>query len=132
MMELRNQSIGAKQLPSQFLELGAMLAHKPIQAIGDSNVMLAHKQTSKNLLTLNQNLTLIQNLIRNLNPIPNINSKSNSELDSKNFITKSYNISSLNIPPEDLLRCKFHIDGQAVVLLIDTSATISDINKDKI
>lgn len=45
---------------------------------------------------------------------------------------KSYNISSLNTPPENLLHCKFHIDGQPITLLVDTGAAISVISKNKI
>lgn len=51
---------------------------------------------------------------------------------AKKEITNSYNISSLNIPPENLLHCKFHIDGQPVTLLVDTGAAISVINKQKV
>lgn len=65
----------------------------------------------------------------NSNPNSNPNSKSNSISESN---SKSYTISSLNIPPENLLHCKFHIDGQPVTLLIDTGAAISVIRKDKI
>lgn len=43
-----------------------------------------------------------------------------------------YNISSLNVPPENLLHCKFYVDGEPVTLLVDTGAAISIINKNKI
>lgn len=46
--------------------------------------------------------------------------------------TPEYNISSLNVPPENLLHCKFHVDGEPITLLVDTGAGISVINKDKI
>lgn len=47
-------------------------------------------------------------------------------------ITESYKIQSLNVPPENLLHCRFHVDGQPLVLLIDTGAAISVIRKNKI
>lgn len=51
---------------------------------------------------------------------------------SKIKITKSYNLSSLNVPPENLLHCKFHINGQPITLLVDTGAAISIIKKENI
>lgn len=61
----------------------------------------------------------------------NHRSKNNPEA-SQGSSSKSYNIQSLSIPTENLLHCKFHVDGQPLVLLIDTGAAISVINKDKI
>lgn len=58
--------------------------------------------------------------------------KSKTKPNPKSNNSKSYNIKSLNIPPENLLHCKFHANGQPLVLLIDTGAAISVIKKDKI
>lgn len=58
-------------------------------------------------------------------------SKSTFKLQDKP-VTESYNIKSLNIPPENLLHCKFHVNGQPLTLLIDTGAAISVIRKDRI
>lgn len=58
--------------------------------------------------------------------------KSKSKTHFKKTETKSYKISSLIIPPENLLHCKFHVDGQPVTLLVDTGAAISVISKNKI
>lgn len=79
---------------------------------------------------------------RTLKSTPKQNSRPNYKSKSKlkrkgpqkpNFLeSKSFNISSLNIPPENLLHSKFHIDGQPVVLLIDTGAAISVLRKDRI
>lgn len=55
------------------------------------------------------------------------NQQVNQILDS-NEIT----ISTLNIPPDQLLHCKFHIEGQPITLLVDTGAAISVLHSDKL
>lgn len=44
----------------------------------------------------------------------------------------SFIISPVNVPPENLLHCTFHIEGNPVTLLIDTGAGISILHRDKI
>lgn len=63
--------------------------------------------------------------------------KSKKKPKSKTIFNKSkiesFAISSLNdVPPENLLHCTFHIEGNPVTLLIDTGAGISVIRRDKI
>lgn len=64
--------------------------------------------------------------------MPNSNTNSMSKSDSKAMYTEPITISTLNVPPENLLHCQFHVEGKPVTLLIDTGAAISVLNKEHI